>query len=185
MQAGVHVVLTAHAQMRKFEQPDEMGAYDRYEMKLGKKTGSQISPLVKEWADMVLFANYKTLTVQTDDKGQKFKAQGGKRVMYTSHHPCWDAKNRFGLADELPFEYAQIAHCIGGSATDTDRHSRTDAADERRIGRDTDRRSVQHSVLRAESACRPHAPGARDRRGNSNGNRAEGLLSRRHADLEL
>lgn len=110
----VHVVLTAHAQMRKFEQPDEMGAYDRYEMKLGKKTGSQISPLVKEWADMVLFANYKTFAVQTDDKGQKFKAQGGKRVMYTSHHPCWDAKNRFGLADELPFEYAQIAQCIGG-----------------------------------------------------------------------
>ena len=107
-------MLTAHAQMRKFEQPDEMGAYDRYEMKLGKKTGSQISPLVKEWADMVLFANYKTFAVQTDDKGQKFKAQGGKRVMYTSHHPCWDAKNRFGLADELPFEYAQIAHCIGG-----------------------------------------------------------------------
>ena len=51
VQAGVHVVLTAHAQMRKFEQPDEMGAYDRYEMKLGKKTGSQISPLVKEWAE--------------------------------------------------------------------------------------------------------------------------------------
>ena len=39
---------------------------------------------------MVLFANYKTFAVQTDDKGQKFKAQGGKRVMYTSHDPCWD-----------------------------------------------------------------------------------------------
>lgn len=114
IELGINVVLTAHAQLRKFEQPDEMGAYDRYEMKLGKKTGSQISPLVKEWADMVLFANYKTVAVQTDDKGQKFKAQGGKRVMYTSHHPCWDAKNRFGLADELPFAYAQIAHCIGG-----------------------------------------------------------------------
>lgn len=32
--------------------------------------------------------------------------------MYTSHHPCWDAKNRHGLASELPFEYAAIAHCI-------------------------------------------------------------------------
>ena len=30
VQGGVHVVLTAHAQMRKFEQPDEMGAYDRW-----------------------------------------------------------------------------------------------------------------------------------------------------------
>ena len=32
--------------------------------------------------------------------------------MYTSHHPCWDAKNRFGLKDELDFDYAQIAHII-------------------------------------------------------------------------
>ncbi|MEG1086139.1 MAG: ATP-binding protein [Anaerovoracaceae bacterium] len=112
IEAGIHVVLTAHAQIRKFEQPDEMGTYDRYELKLGKKTASQTSPLVKEWADMVLFANYKTLSVAVDDKGKKHKAQGGRRVMYTAHHPCWDAKNRHGLADELPFEYAQIAGCI-------------------------------------------------------------------------
>lgn len=31
---GINVVITAHAKMRKFEQPDEMGAYDRWEMKL-------------------------------------------------------------------------------------------------------------------------------------------------------
>ena len=87
---GVHVVLTAHAAMRKFEQPDELGAYDRWELKLQKKT----APLVKEWADLLLFANYKTYSVAVDDKGKKRKAQGGSRVMYTSHHPCWDAKNR-------------------------------------------------------------------------------------------
>ena len=34
IEKGVNVVLTAHAQIRKFEQPDEMGAYDRYELKL-------------------------------------------------------------------------------------------------------------------------------------------------------
>lgn len=112
IERNIHVVLTAHAQIRKFEQPDEMGAYDRYELKLGKKTGSQTSPLVKEWADMVLFANYKTQSVAVDKKGQKHKAQGGRRVMYTAHHPCWDAKNRHGLAEELPFEYGAIAHCI-------------------------------------------------------------------------
>lgn len=113
---GIHVVLTAHAQMRKFEQPDEMGAYDRWELKLGKKTTSQTSPLVKEWADMVLFANYKTFSVAADDKGKKYKAQGGSRVMYTAHHPCWDAKNRYGLPAEVPFDYAEIAHIINGSA---------------------------------------------------------------------
>lgn len=107
---GINVVLTAHAQLRKFSQPDEIGEYDRWELKLGKKTASQISPLVKEWADMVLFANYKTVAVATDKDGKKYKAQGGGRVMYTLHHPCWDAKNRHGLPEEMEFSYSGIAH---------------------------------------------------------------------------
>lgn len=112
IEAGVHVVLTAHAQIKRFDQPDEMGSYDRWELKLGKKTTSQTSPLVKEWADMLLFANYKTHTVALDDKGKKRKAQGGHRVMYTSHHPCWDAKNRYGLPEEMAFDYESIASII-------------------------------------------------------------------------
>jgi len=108
---GVHVVLNAHAQMRKFEQPDELGAYDRWELKLQKKT----APLVKEWADMLLFANYKTYVVNVDNQGVekgKNKAQGGKRVLYTTHHPCWDAKNRHGLPSEIDLSFANISHCI-------------------------------------------------------------------------
>lgn len=105
---GINIVLTAHAQIRKFEQPDEMGSYDRWELKLGKKTSSQTAPLVKEWADMVLFANYKTVVMTADNK--KKKATGGQRVLYTQHHPAWDAKNRHGLPEEMPFDYAGIAH---------------------------------------------------------------------------
>lgn len=104
--AGINVVITAHAQIKKFEQPDEMGAYDRYELKLEKKT----SPLLKEWTDILLFANYKTYSVAVDKDGKKRKAQGGQRVMYTAHHPCWDAKNRHGLPEELPFDFTSIAH---------------------------------------------------------------------------
>lgn len=107
VERGVHVVVTAHAKMRKFEQPDELGAYDRWEMKLSAKN----APLVKEWADMVLFASYKTYAVKTESG--KVKGQGGERRMYTAHHPCWDAKNRFGLAPELPFDFAGIASVIG------------------------------------------------------------------------
>ena len=80
-QKKVNVVLTAHATMRNFEQPDEMGAYDRWEMKLSKNA----SPMVKEWADMVLFANYKTHVIKVDGKN---KAKGGRRVIYTPHHRC-------------------------------------------------------------------------------------------------
>lgn len=108
--AGINIVLTAHAQIRKFEQPEEFGGYDHWELKLGKKTSSQTSPLVKEWADMLLFANYKIVSVAVDDDGKKRKAQGGKRIMYTTHHPCWDAKNRFGLKEEIPFDFDSISH---------------------------------------------------------------------------
>lgn len=115
---GINVVFTAHAQMRKFEQPDEMGAYDRWELKLQKKT----APLLKEWADILLFANYKTHVINVDDQGVqkgRNKVQGGKRIMYTTHHPCWDAKNRHDLKEELPFDYKEIAHCIPGTEPQT------------------------------------------------------------------
>ena len=106
IEGGTNVVLTAHAKMRKFEEPDETGSYDRWELKLSKN----VAPLIKEWADMVLFANYKTYLV-TDKNGKK-KAQGGKRVMYTTHHTCWDAKNRHGLPDELDLDFAPLAAVI-------------------------------------------------------------------------
>ncbi|MNC15629.1 hypothetical protein D3C75_634530 [compost metagenome] len=116
IEAGIHVVLVAHSQIVKFEQPDEMGAYDRYQLKLGAKTGSRTAALVKEWADMVLFINYKTFSIAADQKGTKHKAQGGTRTVYATHHPAWDAKNRQGLPDEFPLDYGYIAHIFNGSA---------------------------------------------------------------------
>ena len=107
---GVNIVLTAHSILKKFEQPDELGAYDRWSLKLNERN---VAPLVKEWADMVLFVNYKTDVVTVKDGSKKeTKARGGKRVMYTTHHPCWDAKNRFGLDEVLPFDYDAIRHVI-------------------------------------------------------------------------
>lgn len=150
VEKGVNVVLTAHSQMRKFEQPDEMGAYDRYELKLGKKTSSQTSPLVKEWADMLLFANYKTYSVAVDEKGKKHKAQGGKRVMYTHHHPCWDAKNRYGLADEIPFEYMEIAHIFEPQASRQETETR---ATGQSANASTSERSISASAYSVEKSA--------------------------------
>lgn len=111
VELGINVVITAHAEIKKIEQPEEIGGYDHWQMKLEKKT----MPLLREWSDILLFANYKVHVVNVDNQGAqkgKNKAQGGKRVMYTTHTPWWDAKNRHGLPDELPFEFAAIAHCI-------------------------------------------------------------------------
>lgn len=105
IQVGINVVVTAHAKITKFEQPDEMGTYDRWELKLEKKT----APMAKEWADMILFANYQTIVIKNKDG--KSKGQGGqKRVMYTTHTATWDAKNRDDLPDRLDFDFNQIAN---------------------------------------------------------------------------
>ncbi len=101
----INIVFLGHSKLTKFEQPDEFGAYDRYELKLEKKTAQAI----KEWGDFVLFLNYKIDVVKADGKmGKSYKATGGKRVIYTTHSPTWDAKNRFGLDEELPLNYDSI-----------------------------------------------------------------------------
>ena len=104
IEIGVNAVVIAHGKPRKFELPEEAGQFDRWEMKLSK----QVAPLLKEWCDMLLFCNYKTYVITTENNTKK--AQGGKRVIYTSHHACWDAKNRFGLPDELDLDFKCIEH---------------------------------------------------------------------------
>lgn len=100
---GINVCVVAHGKPRKYELPEEEGAFDRWELKLTK----QVAPLFKEWCDALLFCNYKTYVITTESKAKK--AQGGKRVMYTTHHACWDAKNRFNLPEELDLSYKSIA----------------------------------------------------------------------------
>lgn len=109
---GINVVLTAHAATKRREQPEEFGTYDCWGLKLIDSPKCSVANMVKEWADLLLFANYKILVVATDDKGKKHKAQGGARVLYTSHNPCWDAKNRLGLPEELPLDFAALAPYI-------------------------------------------------------------------------
>lgn len=102
---GINVVLLGHARMDKFERPDESGAYDRFSPKLIDSKRASVAAATKEWADAVLFLDYK---IYVEDVNGKAKAHGGRRVIRTTHHPCWDAKNRFGLPDEMPLNDESI-----------------------------------------------------------------------------
>jgi len=129
IESGINVVLTAHCILRKFERPDESGAYDRWELKLGNKAGSQISALIKEWSDALFFVNYKEHVIE-DPTTHRKKAHGGERVMYTTHRPAFDAKNRYGLKDELPFSFAEIACCLPNSPEEVTKKQEPEAAAE-------------------------------------------------------
>ena len=109
---GVNVVATAHAVIRKFEQPDAMGSYDRWELKLQRSQKNDNCAMMKEWADIVLFCNYETNVVSQGNEMLKKKATGGKRVMYTTRTPTWDGKNRHGLPEKVPMDYESIRHII-------------------------------------------------------------------------
>lgn len=112
---GMHVVFLAHSTVRKFESPDQAGSYDRYELKLSK----QVAPLVREWADAILFVNFITRLAEKDNG--KMRGVGGKeRVLFATHTAAYDAKNRHGLSDKLPFEAAALAPVFGAAVPASD-----------------------------------------------------------------
>jgi hypothetical protein len=93
VRTGLHVVFVAHSQVKRTSPPDQEEGYDRYELKLTKQTG----PLLREWADALLFCNYRLKVVEGADG--RMKARGGKeRLIYAERSAAWDAKNRYGLA---------------------------------------------------------------------------------------
>lgn len=108
--AGVHVLLVAHAKVQRVSPPDQTDGYDRYELRLSKQT----APIVKEWADALLFANYRMRVVEGSDG--KRKGIGGKdRVVYAERSAAYDAKNRYGLGEELPMTIDALAPLFAGT----------------------------------------------------------------------
>jgi len=116
IESGMHVIFVAHSGVKKMELPDQEGSFDHYELKCSRQT----SPLLKEWADALLFVNYKVIVTTDDDK--RSKAVGGrKRIIHTQHTAAYDAKNRWELPDQIPFElpfnFGVFAKVLGENAS--------------------------------------------------------------------
>jgi hypothetical protein len=109
------VVIIGHTEIKRFDSP-EVEPYDRYQPKLQARA----SALVQEWADAVLFANYRTI-VKKDDVGfNKTVARGittGERLLYTSETPAYLAKNRYGLPPVLPLSWDAFSDALTASAS--------------------------------------------------------------------
>lgn len=104
MRRGYNIVLIGHSQVKRHNDPTIAADYDRYEIKLTR----HCSPLLKEWCDALLFLNFDTaVRVAKDDKPRGIGGKG--RKIYASRAAAFDAKNRYGLPDELDCEYASIS----------------------------------------------------------------------------
>lgn len=98
---GMMIIQTAHANIRKFENP-ETESYDRYEIKLHKGASAKI----QEHCDIILFANYY-VGVKKENEGFKDRKRAigsSDRFLYTQERPSAIAKNRYGLPEEIPFD---------------------------------------------------------------------------------
>jgi len=109
------VILIGHCEIKRFDSP-EVEPYDRYQPKLQGRA----SALLQEWADAVLFANYRTL-IKKDDVGfNKSVSRGittGERLLYTAETPAYLAKNRYSLPPSLPLDWNAFASALALSAT--------------------------------------------------------------------
>lgn len=99
LKRGMAIVLIAHSEIKRYDSPDS-DPYDRYGIKLQKGAFG----LWQEWADMVLFCNYKKRIHSADvgyNKEVKRADGSGDRVIYTEERPAFLAKNRWGLPPEI------------------------------------------------------------------------------------
>jgi len=109
---GMSIILIGHCQIKRFDSP-ETEPYDRYTPKLQERSNA----LVREWADAVLFANYRTVVKKSEVGFNKEVARGittGERLLYTTEKPAYMAKNRYALPDSLPLSWDALADAIAG-----------------------------------------------------------------------
>ena len=104
--SGRNVVTTAHSVIKAFKNP-EGPDYDRYQMKMdGKAAG-----LIRERADVALFAQFETFVQKEDESKKKGRVRGvstGSRLAYTQRTAAYDAKNRFDLPEWIPLSWADF-----------------------------------------------------------------------------
>jgi len=115
---GMVVLLIAHSKVERFEDP-ESSPYDRYTPRLHKHAAA----LISEWCDAVLFATRK-VRIQSEDAGFNRKRTiahpigkaGGDRILRCVGGPSCVAKNRYGITEELPLDWAAFIQAMSHSS---------------------------------------------------------------------
>lgn len=110
---GMTVIITAHSQVVRVEDP-LLPAYDRHDLKLHKRA----SALAEEYADVILFANWKTIAIseKAGFNQQRMRATTtGEREMHTVGQPAFLAKNRYGLTSPLPLSWNAFIGAMTGN----------------------------------------------------------------------
>jgi hypothetical protein len=96
---GMHIIVTAHAQVKQAKDPSIIEDYDRHEI----KCHDLISSIWIEWANFVAFVRYAIFT--KDEGTKKSRAfTDGSRIMYSTENGAFQAKNHFDFPSEMKFD---------------------------------------------------------------------------------
>lgn len=90
------VVLLAHTQVKKFEDPTTEDSYDKYRPACQEK----LWELTHKWADIICFGHFQAQTYETDSGRTKARHEL-QRVLCFEQSPLWEAGNRYGIAGNL------------------------------------------------------------------------------------
>jgi hypothetical protein len=109
----MNVVLIGHSDIVTFNDPNTQSTYERYQLKLHKKSAA----LLREWVDCVFFVNFETFTKK--EGNNRVRAFGdGARLIYTERRPGFDAKNRKALPPSIPLGWDEYeAAAVTSKAT--------------------------------------------------------------------
>lgn len=95
----MNIIVTAHTHVKPVKDPSMLQDFDQHEIKCHEF----VSSLWREWVDALFFARFNTY-VKTSDESTKGRAlSDGKRTVYTTKQPSFQAKNRYGLEPEIEF----------------------------------------------------------------------------------
>jgi len=115
---GMTTIFLSHSEIRRFDSP-EAESFDRYYVKLHKAA----SALLLEWADIVGFANWQTLTKESETGFGNKRVRGigtGERLLYLEERPSHIAKSRYPLPQRVPLNWNALSEALQQTITETE-----------------------------------------------------------------
>jgi hypothetical protein len=112
-QMGVMPILIAHSDVARFDSP-EVEPYDRYQIKLHKRAFQ----LLYERADIIGFANWRTIVIKDDVGFNQKQSRGvgtGERLLHLVERPAYVAKNRYSLPDTIPLTWQAFSDALSAA----------------------------------------------------------------------
>jgi hypothetical protein len=112
-QKNIMPILIAHTDIVRYDSP-EVEPFDRFQIKLHKRAFQ----LLYERADIIGFANWRTLITKDDVGFNKKQARGigtGERLLHLVEKPAYIAKNRYGLPETIPLSWQSFSEALSAA----------------------------------------------------------------------